>query len=480
MSINNFKGNFEQFAKYISEKCHEKVQNKYFKVNDYDDNAGRFILTGNKGAGKTIAINFLMSCMAHVFDENKVIYIRVDLARPLRTWSVHERFEHQSVLIFKEKYLDDDQRSEFNRRDFEKFLARNYPGKLEEAIVEQVYNIRAIPDPYHDQESYMATVTDATLNKIKISSQVFKAVQQYCIIKEYAFLFILDGLDRLRPDIFHEERFNKWLHEAFELFYDGDDYLGGMIFSMRNESYREFIGRYVTKDHRRRKPKKLILEIVEPSIVVKKRFECYELLLPSTIDNKIDMQMFHEFFVYFITKALKIKNDRVFIYLLQLLSNDMRLLMKSLSFIMQRLIHSIEQEAGILHKPSGKYNKIEATSRFHLCLNRILQDKGEWNSFVEWRGYSVLESLVVGKKNYINNPFNYYIDDKKKYGIRVEGVRSDNKYGFFPNLFDFSETVFMSDQGVSYPTFCKIRTLQLLAHLTEKNKSNLRGSDLRI
>ena len=219
----------EHFVNSIIEKA--KTIEKDFSENNPIDLSGRkaasawtqcFILYGKRGIGKTFYLNHLMSKFTDMFDEKKVLWIRINLINEFTEGDIDlmEWLNTQlAKIIF--RYYDP------NSRYFKKRV-----NDLKVDATDALY--KYVNDEIRDKELRLILKEDIEIIKKVFQSTwvepvrkglvkklLGRVLQDYLISNGFSIVYVLDGLDRMEPLPNHENKFNKILNALLGILNSG-------------------------------------------------------------------------------------------------------------------------------------------------------------------------------------------------------------------------------------------------------------------
>lgn len=167
-----------------------------------------FVLRGARGIGKTYFLNYLLSEFAQKLDQQRVIWVRINLPT---SREFDERLDHwveaQTTKILVRYY---DKESDFSR----------IPKKDRISVIE---HLRLWAGKYSDADSRpnrIATVericdvfakrgSDRDISPEIVPIDVAAEVRRYALSQGLAFVVVFDGFDRLDYDAKNQKRFNR-------------------------------------------------------------------------------------------------------------------------------------------------------------------------------------------------------------------------------------------------------------------------------
>ncbi|MFC2130542.1 hypothetical protein ACFLSQ_03830, partial [Bacteroidota bacterium] len=204
----------------------------------YDEIRGsRMFLVGEIGSGKTIFINNVFSRYHKLLADRKVIWIRIDLNNKIfRNRSLEEATLFQSAKIIRAHYYDDFEKTD-KYNDFYN-------------IIKEEYIFGAINKSEKDFKKSFDDFTSVFNERRRSFSdeKLIRSIVKY-FEDQYAFIYVIDGLDR----ICGEGRFEEFLNNVDEICtneHQKDIY----IFVMRYESHYEYFLRNRNIQNLRGKP----------------------------------------------------------------------------------------------------------------------------------------------------------------------------------------------------------------------------------
>jgi len=488
-SIHNVKNFIRHIGKQVSNLRHEFIgsnssNNSGIEGPQIQDNGyysksnGRYVLVGQKGYGKTFFINYLLSCFAKQLDEQNLIWVRIDLTKPINLWSVQDRLHHQTVMIVLEKYIRDNERHNFSFEGLKKFLQNKYQDNNKVSdIIESLEDVSEIPESHFEDIGIRNNTDNRALTKTKVRTSLFKDIQTYCVEAGYGFMYVLDGLDQIVPSTYHAERYQHWLDEACELFYVSKNYCGVFLMSLRNESYDDFIQNNMSISGETLRPHPCVLQLrdVDPIEIYNRRFEKYHLFKEVKIDERVNLTALSEVTLKYIATSLNVEDNESLEHLLGLLSGDVRNVMLAINLCLTSLLRNIVYDYnGGISLSDDKTTQIEiATDN----IIKFLDSPSDWGKFCRWKGYEAIECLLNGEQKNIHSPF-LYDNDNKIDSINISINPTRGLCGFFPNFFNFSYKIYKSVKGCRCPSLIKIYTLLFLQKENLNNKGRYNATFL--
>lgn len=463
--LNEHPDNIPSFLNFVCQKA--RLSAEYFRAKEerqltteFTLNDDRFVLSGSKGSGKTVLLNYMLSCYSKIMDENLVIWVRVDLTKPGRYSSVRHRFERQTLWILANKYFSENilppegisdiaklERKQLNWCNFETYL-------LSQTNVAEGEHAKLL--------SYFQTISAApeeeTKGKIKrdspslehngfIISKLFAHAQRFCLTQGFSFFFILDGLDAAIPDTEREEEFENWLEDAVQLFSYDERFSGAFLISLREDSRRKLLSRNFAKSNPRpAKPRSLYYRPVCPNQIINTRFTKHP-LLETGFESQIGIEKHQtedllnglkELCIEFIAEGMQIDRKKALPYLLEILNSDVRSLMKAVLLTLEKVLSYIDPVTNKIivgNKDRGYHEEQK--------LIDLILSKEQRRQFARWKAYGVMETLLLGKYRYFHVPFTY--DLIKQNGnekiVTKANFLYDDDAGFLINCFDYPEYI---------------------------------------
>ena len=210
------------------------------------------ILSGERGVGKTAFLNYIFSTQHSIFDNNKIIWVRVDLtlAQGL-TLSIREFLDIQTYDIIASRYLNGGQfpvkEDFFDDEDydhaFEQYTLRSQEfsaDKLKEYIKERIENFG--PNDQTDYWSYLLSLeSDKIRSKDICYEEKIKRVSIYrnfILSKDYSFIYIVDGLDEATIPMQKANILKRWRSNIFDIMQGRGVPEGLYLICARFESFR--------------------------------------------------------------------------------------------------------------------------------------------------------------------------------------------------------------------------------------------------
>lgn len=493
--LNEHPENIPSFLRFVCQKA--KLSSEYFLAKeerqlttDFTLNNDRFVLSGPKGSGKTVLLNFILSCHANIMDEFQVIWVRVDLTKPGRFSRVRHRFERQTLWILANKYFSENMLpprtiSEYARSErlrltwgnFEKYL-RTQPNVAEgehTTLVSYFQTISAAPE---EEIKHRKTGEEQRPKEEHfLISKLFGHAQRFCLTQGFSFFFILDGLDAAIPDTEREEEFEDWLEDAVQLFAYDERFSGAFLISLREESRRKLLSRSFGKSNpRSAKPRSLYYSPVCPNVIIGTRFEKHPLLKTGfesqlgTGENQTQeiLEGLKEICIDFIAEGMQIERRKALPYLLEILNGDVRSLMKAVALTLEKILSFMNPLTGTLAVGDRDKGFTEEKK-----LIDILLSKEQRRQFAKWKAYGVMETLLLGRYRYFHVPFAYELreDGGKEKLVTSANFLYDDDAGFLINCFDYPEDIVESKSEP--PRACAIfHKISMLRWIRERSDSD--------
>lgn len=191
-----------------------------------------FVLHGPRGVGKTIFINHLFTKFNDLLENEKIIWLRINLPEPFggdRPKLVHWLLSKLAYVVLRYLYTRfDDIRKEFLALP-DYFKAQNYTSEVVNRLLDNFDKVKRM---YLSGEARQALEVDTFEERLvsRLSDQLVHA--------GYSFIFVLDGYDRVDPLPRVLERFDFIKDELNHLF-KPDTRLGGCyLLVTRSETLR--------------------------------------------------------------------------------------------------------------------------------------------------------------------------------------------------------------------------------------------------
>ncbi len=233
--VNNFEFSGRRFLANLIASSKKEYNYLISKNNHLVKNRDIFILKGNRGIGKTFFINTLFSNHNDSLNKKKVIWVRIDVP--------------QEISSNNENILDS------LRLQIVKILLRyynNHPDFLSitsdiKKIIKEKYQIER--NRYIDCLNHAVNVLTNVYTNEKLTTDDFpRAISDeiihYAHQKEFSFIYILDGMDKIDLIKEYDEKIIKIIKTLIKF----DNQFGGCyLFCMRNESY-EKMRKYIKED----------------------------------------------------------------------------------------------------------------------------------------------------------------------------------------------------------------------------------------
>lgn len=178
-----------------------------------------FVLHGARGAGKTIFLNYLLSRYSDVLDRERVIWVRLNLVEDFGTESdlTHWIYAQITKIIF--RYYDphselfDRERPKPHTLDLFRPLC-DHIGNSELPEAEQAHRYEKLEGFRGVFYSYR---TDEPITPELVPLGLGRRVAELAQLQGYAFIVVLDGLDRLDVTTTASTKFERLIHQVMHL-----------------------------------------------------------------------------------------------------------------------------------------------------------------------------------------------------------------------------------------------------------------------
>ena len=209
------------------------------------------ILVGSRGVGKTAWINSLFSCYHTVFDEHKVIFIRISLTNSEAIEkSLADLIDTKTYRILYDHYMTTDA-TYIKERDF--YDISDYVHVMKEKDKRsRVFSLEAFRTFLRESNRIglnlkIETIVNSSDEEIlsarsneplKLRARLF---HYFANAQGYAFIYVVDGLDESVMPIIKKDKLGEW-HEAIEKLLEGKSNFpeGLYILCGRTESFLSF------------------------------------------------------------------------------------------------------------------------------------------------------------------------------------------------------------------------------------------------
>lgn len=235
------------------------------------------LISGERGVGKTAFLNYLFSTQHAVFDEHKVIWVRIDLtlAQAL-SMTIKEILDVHTYDIIVSKYFaggayplktnyfdDDDYEHAFKQyfqrsRDFSTNELKKYLKNRIEA---------GGSEDYLEYWSFLISADKAELKSIDIDYDEKRRrvtiYRDFFQSKEFCFLYVIDGLDEATIPMQKANVLKKWRYNIFDIMQGKSVPDGLYIICARYESFRSVNEAPETTQEERHLPGSQYYEFIE-------------------------------------------------------------------------------------------------------------------------------------------------------------------------------------------------------------------------
>lgn len=191
-----------------------------------------FILHGERGIGKTFYLNYLLSKFSQYFDQNRVIWVRLNLVQNFGEENnlKHWIYSQATKIIF--RYYDE-KSDNYNRAQPKKYPISDIAKRLSEivnsseigdkeykfSLYESITGMKQVFHSIKGEEIFSPALVPLSLGR-----EVVKIARSH----SYKFIVVLDGLDRLEMTEEEKKKFEGLVHQIKELAESND--LIGMTF----------------------------------------------------------------------------------------------------------------------------------------------------------------------------------------------------------------------------------------------------------
>jgi len=225
-----------------------------------------FILSGERGLGKTIYINHLLTKYNSYLNKNKVIWVRLDLSLNYGTEKpeVRDLFLSKLVKIIFTYYLD---LPEFANliSELKKYFNKD---RYNDAEIRLKFheNIQILYNKFHEKKGSRKITTNL------IYKDVAEQVLDYAIKADYSFLFILDNFDKLDITPYHSAKFTHYFHQL-DTITDPDDRSGAALLVVTRNDTRIYLEQNASPSVSKRNNRVKEVKGIEFSRIIKRRLE---------------------------------------------------------------------------------------------------------------------------------------------------------------------------------------------------------------
>ena len=186
-------------------------------------------LIGTPGIGKTTFINHLLFSNKHVFDEKKVIFVRIGLNRDEnRHESIKDCLLRQFIHIYRKHYYDKD-RFRFSDNGLIREWIQYCSAKTDMEKANADGYAKDLIKKFQQRRTYDINLGFANALLDYLSKE-----------KECSFLFVLDGMDYVTLDEVHLDDFSNWLTQLPIRLPDEKHLPGLYLVVMREYNYEEY------------------------------------------------------------------------------------------------------------------------------------------------------------------------------------------------------------------------------------------------
>ena len=477
--LNQHPENIPSFLKFVCDKA--RLSSRYFLakeeqqyVSEYKPGDDRFVLSGPKGSGKTVLLNYMLSCFTNIMDDRQVIWVRVDLTKSGKFSGLDLRFKRQTLWILANKYFSPrsippkgstefarEKRKLLNWQSFSDYLSTEPGLTAPEAKKLAAYFESVTASPSDDDDAPMVGPSKDD-DEASMVNKVFRLAHRYCLTQGFSFFFVLDGLDATIPDTEHKERFGAWLDQALQMFSWDPRFAGAFLICLREESRRQLMIDYFGKQNPRgSQPRPLTYVATCPRKIVDTRFENFP-VLQGSIDREL-VSALKELSIEFIAEGMQTQQGQALPYLLEILNGDVRSLMKAVGLSIERVLDAISQHLGLKNTHGEEAFAIEKPVKDFILSP---QRRGD---LARWKGYGVLDALLLGRYQNFHIPFSYSTrrhGDEETVYVKANYLHDEDS-GFLINIFDYPEHI-IEEKGVAPYCFAIFHKLTVLDCIEER------------
>jgi len=426
---------------YNNVKNNEHFNDKIAAVNET-----RFMFLGDKGQGKTFFINYMLTTCKDEFDKSKVIYIRYDFNKLINYFNSDfaSILLFQAVKIVRLYYYD---KICIDECHFNSFLHEKMKLKLG-----KFYDVTQVDN--YIVEFLSIDSSTSILSSKKIFQHFILDYMYYCM--DYAYLFVLDGLDFLGLNKIHIERFELFCQQLLKLVFWEHFRIGVYIIAMRHISY-EYINSMAPADGRLtfRDARRLSLVRVSLADILDNRISYFlNVVLTSPYYNDLSWVM-------------SVHIDKVFTMLLSYVAIGLEFMPKSNKGEWCEVLDDIYMDLSktiFCGNVRRLMDFIKHLVEYQLpkLINGDIKNLFDYkmeNAPVFWDKYRMVEEMVLGRNKYHAARHVYSFDEKSH---RVEFSPCVCCDFYIPNIFNFVDISYSQNNQIRL--LFKVRLLQYLIY----------------
>ncbi len=420
----------------------------------------RYVITGSKGVGKTYCLNAMLSVGASAMLTRKVIWVRVDLTKPSKPWSIRNRIEHQTLLILRNYYLEKD--AELKEK-FDAYRREKSPDPVtferQTQYMNNLSGIDIIDQRNTKQETDFSDEDIERLEASKPESSIFVNAETFFIDSGYSFIYILDGLDKVHPTTHDSKRFKEWSSDAAAILaLDQNHFNGVIVLCMRTESFDNF----AAGTQLRQNARKMHIVPVSPIKIINARIaniNLFNLQLEPDVAKKIVQATSR--FIGFALGEKHCKGDREYDEVLKLIQEwfkgDTRTLLRVFCQIQKYLLGIKEEELRM--EMLGSKSALNKNLIKFFMSNPVV--------YLKEKSYRFWDVIATGQMKYIFPRFKYSLNGED-IKVILNPIWDREVCGHMINLF---ERIFDHDSpDNSFQNAGVFHRVAILSYLADREK----------